>query len=158
MKIFEMACWRSVTETLQHWQWIGALVARLSVGLLFFLSGLGKLFVPTQRVKMRTTTRAAGIPVPEISAVVLSLVEFIFGGLLLVGFLTLFCCVMLIGIMLGALVTTILPGLKAKSLNDWLGQVLYLPEVLYLIILIWLLFFGAGNFSVDRLILGSHGS
>ena len=152
-----MACWRSITETLPHWQWIGALLARLSVGLLFFLSGSGKLFIPAQRTKMRATTREAGIPVPEISAVVLSLVEFVFGGLLLVGFLTPLCCVMLIGIMLGALATTVLPGIKAKSFIDWLSQVLYLPEVLYLVILIWLLIFGPSHFSVDRLVFGPHG-
>jgi uncharacterized membrane protein YphA (DoxX/SURF4 family) len=53
--------------------------------------------------------------------------------------------------MLGALATTILPGIRAKSLIDWLGQFLYLPEVLYLIILLWLLLSGPTRFSIDRL-------
>ena len=76
-----------------------------------------------------------------------------FGALLVAGFLTPLCCIMLIGVMLGALATTILPGIKAKSFIDWLGQFLYLPEVLYIMILLWLLLSGPTRFSIDRLFL-----
>jgi putative oxidoreductase len=138
---------------LSQWQWIGALFARIGVGLLFFLSGAGKLFVEERRQTMRDTIRQAGIPAPVFTATVISLVEFFFGALLVAGFLTPLCCVMLIGMMLGALTTTILPGIKAKSFIVWLGQFLYLPEVLYLIILLWLLLSGPTRFSVDRLFL-----
>ena len=36
---------------------------------------------------------------------------------------------------------------------SWLSEFLYLPEVLYLVILIWLFLSGLGWLSVDRLIL-----
>jgi putative oxidoreductase len=137
-----MDSWESLTNSLHQWEWIGVLLARLSVGLLFALSGGGKLFVPVRREQMRKTLSDAGIPVAAISTVVVSSVEFVFGVLLVIGFLTPLCCVMLSGVMIGALLTTILPGIKAKSIIAWLGEFLYLPEVLYLVILVWLLFSG----------------
>jgi putative oxidoreductase len=152
-----MDSWESLTNSLHQWEWIGVLLARFSVGLLFALSGGGKLFVPARREQMRKTLSVAGIPVPAISTVVVSSVEFVFGVLLVIGFLTPLCCVMLSGVMIGALSTTILPGIKAKSIIAWLGEFLYLPEVLYLVILAWLLFSGPGWLSVDHLIPFSPG-
>ena len=150
-----MISWETVANALHGRQWIGILLARLSVGLLFTLSGSGKLFVRTRREQMRQTLIAARIPVPGISAVLVSLVEFVFGTLLIVGFLTPLCCLMLTGVMLGALLTTILPGVKAKSVFSWLDDFLYLPEVLYVVILVWLLFSGPGWFSLDHMALSS---
>ena len=54
-----MALWQAWAERLQHWQWIGMLLARLAVGLLFMLSGGGKLFSPTRREQMRQALIAA---------------------------------------------------------------------------------------------------
>lgn len=140
-------------NSLQQWQWIGMLLARLSVGLLFAISGGGKLFVHARREEMRKTLVAAHIPLPGISTLFVSLVEFVFGALLVAGFLTRLCCVMLTADMVGALSTTILPGIKAKSVVSWLGEFLYLPEVLYVVILVWLFFSGPGRFSLDHLFL-----
>jgi putative oxidoreductase len=67
---------------LQAWQWLSILVARVAVGLLFFLSGRGKLFVPERREQMRETLVAAKIPFPDFNAVFVSSVEFVFGLLL----------------------------------------------------------------------------
>ena len=55
-------------DALQQYEWIGILIARLSVGTLFALSGSGKLFVPSRRDAMLRTLRDAGIPVPGRSA------------------------------------------------------------------------------------------
>ena len=142
----------SLTNTLQQWEWIGALLARLAVGFLFALSGRGKLFVPARREQMRETLRQAGIPVPEKSAVLVSSVELVFGTFLVLGFLTSLSCLMLSGVMLGALATVQVPGIRARSATEWLGEFLYLPEVLYLVILVWLFFSGPGWLSVDRLL------
>jgi uncharacterized membrane protein YphA (DoxX/SURF4 family) len=46
---------RTILNELHAWQWLGIFVARLGVGLLFFLSGRGKLFVPERRNQMRRT-------------------------------------------------------------------------------------------------------
>jgi putative oxidoreductase len=131
-----------LTSTLQQWEWLGPLLARLAVGLLFALSGRGKLFVPARREQMRATLREAGVPFPEKSAVVVASVELVFESFLVLGFLTPLCCLMLSGVMLGALATVAVPGIKAGSTAEWMGEFLYLPEVLYLVILVWLFFSG----------------
>jgi putative oxidoreductase len=143
------------TDALRDWQWIGMLLARVSVGLSFALSGGQKLFVSSHREQMLATIREAGLPAAALTAVAVSLVEFICGGLLVIGLLTPLSCVMLSGVMLGALSTTVLPRIKAETLIDWLGAVLYLPEVLYVIILVWLFLSGPGWISVDHLIRSS---
>ena len=144
-----MTIWPAWQSALQQYEWIGVSIARLSVGTLFALSGSGKLFVPSRRDEMLRKLRDAGIPAPRVNAVLVSCVEFLFGILLVIGFLTPLCCLMLSGVMVVALGTSILPRIEASSLAGWLGSVLYLPEVLYLVILVWLFLSGPGWFSVD---------
>jgi putative oxidoreductase len=144
----------SCQSALQQHEWIGILIARLSVGTLFALSGSGKLFVQSRREAMFRTLLDGRVPAPRLTALVVSAIEFTFGILLAIGFLTPLCCLMLSGIMVVALTTVILPTVKATSVIDWLRSVLYLPEVLYLVILVWLLFSGAGWASIDFVIWG----
>jgi hypothetical protein len=59
---------------------------------------------------------------------------------------------MLSGVMIVAPGKTVLPRVKAASLASWLSAVLYLPEVLYLVILVWLFVSGPGWLSLDCLI------
>jgi len=54
-----------------------------------------------------------------------------------------------------AVATTAVRSIKATSLLGWLSEFLYLPEVLYLVILLWLFLSGPGWFSVDHLILSN---
>lgn len=150
-----MVSWNAWANALRHWQWIGMLLARLSVGLLFMLSGAGKLFSSVRREQMRQTMVSAHISVPEISGIFVSSVECVFGALLVVGFLTPLCCLMLTLVMVGALSTTVLRGIKGRSAVSWLSEFLYLPEVLYVVILVWLLLSGPGWFSLDHLLLSS---
>jgi putative oxidoreductase len=137
---------------LQQWEWVGILLARLAVGLLFVLSGSGKLLRPDRRDAMRKTLEAAGLPFPGVNAVFVASVEFCFGLLLVLGALTPLACVMLSGVMVVALASTRIRGIKAKSPIDWLAEFLYLPEVLYLVILVWLFFAGPGRLSIDHLV------
>jgi putative oxidoreductase len=146
---------RTILTELHAWQWLGISVARSAVGLLFFLSGRGKLFVPERRQQMRETLLAAGIPFPDFNTVFVSTVEFVFGLLLVLGLATPLACVMLGCVMIVAIATIAVRNIKAASPLDWLSEFLYLPEVLYLVILFWLLLSGPGWFSMDHLIL-SH--
>jgi len=146
---------RTVLVELHAWQWLGILMARLAVGLLFFLSGRGKLFVPERREQMRETLVAAHVPFPEINALFVSTVEFVFGLLLILGAVTPLACVMLSGVMIVAIATTAIRSIKATSPLGWLSEFFYLPEVLCLVILVWLFFSGPGGFSVDHLILSN---
>ena len=149
----KMSWIRTVLSELHAWQWLGILVARVAVGLLFFLSGRGKLFMPGRRGQMRETLVAANVPFPDFNAVLVSTVEFVFGFLLLVGALTPLACVMLGGVMIVAIPTTAIKSINASPILGWLSEFLYLPEVLYLVILFWLFLAGPGWFSVDHLIL-----
>jgi len=144
---------RTFLSELHSWEWVGILVARIAVGLLFFLSGRGKLFVPERREQMRQTLIEAHVPFPEFNALFVSTLEFVFGLLLVFGAITRIACVMLSGLMIVAIATTAIRNIKATSPLGWLSEFFYLPEVLCLVILVWLFFSGAGWLSVDHLIV-----
>jgi putative oxidoreductase len=148
---------RMCFDALKEWEWVGILLARFAVGLLFLLSGGGKLFRSDRREKMRQTLQEAGVPFPRFNAAFVAAVEFVCGFLLVVGALTPLACLMLIGVMVVALLTTQIRGIKASSPIDWLAEFLYLPEVLYFVILVWLLLSGPGWLSVDHLVWSSPG-
>ncbi len=148
-----MSCLRIFLSELHSWEWLGILLARLSVGLLFFLSGRSKLFIPQRREQIRQQLIEARVPFPEFNAVFVSAVEFVCGVLLVLGALTPLACALLACVMITAITTTAIRNVKASSPLNWLSEFLYLPEVLYLVILIWLFFSGPGWLSVDRLIL-----
>jgi len=148
-----MANIRILLDDLHTWVWVGILLARVAVGTEFILSGRGKLFVKARREQMRQTLREAGIPFPDFNAVFVSTVEFAFGLLLIVGAATPLACFMLGCVMVVAIVTTAARKIPATSVLGWLSEFLYLPEVLYLVILVWLFLSGPGWLSVDGLIL-----
>jgi len=148
-----MSCVQILLGELHSWEWFGILLARIAVGLLFFLSGRGKLFAPEQREQMRQTLIEAHVPFPEFNAVFVSAVEFVCGLLLIVGALTPLACAMLGSVMIMAIATIAIRNIKASSPLNWLSEFLYLPEVLLLVILLWLFFSGPGWFSIDHLIL-----
>jgi putative oxidoreductase len=102
---------------------------------------------------MRQTLRDAQIPFPSLNAVFVSTVEFLFGLLLIVGAATPVACLMLSGVMVVAILTNALGRIEASRLLRWLSEFLYLPEVLYLVILVWFFFSGPGRLSVDQLLL-----
>ena len=56
-------------------------------------------------------------------------------------------------LMIVAIATIAIRNVKGTSAMEWLAAFLYLPEVLYLVILIWLFFSGPGWLSVDHLFL-----
>jgi putative oxidoreductase len=134
-------------------EWLGILLARVAVGLLFFLSGRAKLFVPERREQMRQTLIEAHVPFPDFNAAFVSTVEFVCGLLLVLGAVTPLACAMLACVMVLAIATIAIHNIKASSPAEWLAAFLYLPEPLYLVILIWLFFSGPGWFSVDDLVL-----
>src|SRR5436190_14287982 len=113
----------------------------------------GKLFVPERREQMRQTLIEAHVSFPEFNALFVSTLEFVFGLLLVFGAITRIACVMLSGLMIVAIATTAIRNIKATSKLGWLSEFFYLPEVLCLVILVWLFFSGPGWLSVDHLIV-----
>ena len=106
-----------------------------------------------RREQMRQTLREAHIPFPELNALLVSTVEFVFGVLLIAGAVTPLACVMLSGVMIVAISTTAIRNIKATSPLGWLSEFFYLPEVLCLVILLWLFPAGPGWFSIDHFIV-----
>ena len=80
--LWSMSSERIFINDLHSLEWLGILVARVAVGLLFFLSGRSKLFLPERRDQMRQTLIEARVPFPDINAVFISIVEFVCGLLL----------------------------------------------------------------------------
>ena len=148
-----MSCVQMFVNELHSLEWVGILLARGAVGLLFFLSGRAKLFVPERREQMRQTLIEAHIPFPDLNSFFVSTVEFVCGLLLAIGALTPLACALLGCVMIMAISTTAIRNIKASCALGWLAEFLYLPEVLYLVILIWLFFSGAGWLRVDQPIL-----
>jgi putative oxidoreductase len=127
------------------------LLARISLGVFFAISGGNKIFVASQYDIMYKTIVGAGIPFPHVMTFFVSSVEFVCGCLLIIGLLSTLCCTAFIIDMIVAITTVQLATItKSLSFIDWLDDFLYLPEVMYTIIFLWLIASGPGRLSVDR--------
>jgi putative oxidoreductase len=132
------------------------LLVRVSIGLFFAISGANKLFVAGSMQTMYETLVEAKVPFPQLTTYFVSSVEFVGGSLLAIGFLSSLASVALLIDMLVAILTTKLSAMpQGLSPLNWLDNFLYLPEVLYVLILIWLICSGPGRFSVDYWIAGN---
>lgn len=131
------------------------LLVRVSLGLFFAISGANKLFVAGRTQAMYKTLVEARVPFPHLMTYFVSGVEFVAGSLLAIGFLSSLACLSLLGDMLVAVLTTKLSAMpKGLSPLNWLDDFLYLPEVLYALLFIWLISSGPGKFSVDYWLAG----
>ena len=140
------------------WEQYAILLVRVSLGLFFGISGANKLFVAGNRQTMYETLVEAKVPFPQLTTYFVSGVEFLCGVLLTIGFLTSLNSIALSIDMLVAILTVKLPSLpKGLSTLNWLGDFLYLPEVLYVLFFIWLICSGPGRFSVDYWLAGRLG-
>lgn len=126
-----------------HFLWAGPLLARLTVGYVFMLTGWGKL-QHLDRVTEYFTS--LGIPAPHILTPFVSGLE-CFGGLfLMLGIFTRICAG-------GLAVTMIVAIMTAKWAEvDSLHTLLGFEESLYLVIFTWLAITGAGKISFDNAI------
>ena len=131
------------------------LQVRVSIGLFFAISGANKLFVARSSQTMYETLVKAKVPFPHLMTYFVSSVEFLAGSLLTVGFLSSLACVALLVDMLVAILTARLSAMpKGLSPFNWLDDLLYLPEVLYVLFFIWLICSGPGKFGVDYWLAG----
>ena len=131
------------------------LLVRVSIGLFFAISGANKLFSAGGTKQVYDTLVKAKVPFPRQTAYFVSSVEFVCGSLLAVGLLSSPSCVALLVDMVVAVLTNALSTVpKGLSSLNWLDDVLYLPEVLYVLIFIWLICSGPGKFSVDYWLAG----
>jgi putative oxidoreductase len=125
------------------------LLVRVAIGLFFAISGANKLFVAGGTKPVYETLVKAKVPFPKVTA------YFVSGSLVAVGFLSTLGCVALLIDMIVAVLTNALSTLpKGLSPFNWLDDLLYLPEVLYVLFFTWLICSGPGKFSVDYWLAG----
>ena len=136
----------------RRWEWLPILVARFSLGLFFAVSGYNKLFIAEKHEDLIQLMINIGMPFPDFMALFLASVEF-FGGLfLMVGFLSTLCAIALTIAMIVAIVTVEIDAVIPKGIGflDWMSWFLYLPQVMYVILFVWLMITGPGKLSIDH--------
>jgi putative oxidoreductase len=143
---------QSALTMLRGAEWVPMTAARVLIGIFFCISGGTKLFINSQFAVLEKTMVQIHTPFPHATALFVATVEFACGAGLAVGLLTPLCAAMLTADMLVATATTSIHGIHANTLLVWLDDLLYLPEVLYVLILVWLIFSGPGRYSVDGLV------
>lgn len=145
---------RIVLQGESKWEWFPALLARLSMGLFFAISGWNKLFTVAHWKGLLAGMIATGLPFPKLLALFLAWFEFIGGSLLTIGFMSTFFSIGLAFAMIVAIVTVEIPFVIPPGLGplDWLDWFLYLPQVMYVLIFLWLIVKGPGPYSVDAII------
>ena len=122
--------------------WVPPLLARISVAWVFIESGWGKLH---HLDKVTAFFTDLGLPMPGFQAHLVANTEFIGGFLLMVGLFTRIASVPLTVIMYVAIATA-----KRDELHGF-SDLVGFPEYLYLLLLVWLLFQGAGLISLDAI-------
>ena len=139
MRSVKAACDRALGLT-HKVEWIGPLIVRLTLGLVFVTTGWGKLH------SLDNVTQffdSLDIPAPHANAVFVSSVEFIGGLLLIAGLGTRIVALFLIGVMAVAIGTAKLPELH--GITDLAAT----AEFAYLATFVWLAVSGAGKASID---------
>jgi putative oxidoreductase len=139
----------SAVATLRAAEWMPMTAARVLIGIFFCISGGTKLLVPAQLNLMERTIAESHIPFAHANAIFVSLVEFVCGAGLALGLLTPLCALLLVGDMIVAVMTNRIASIQARGVLAWLDDFLYLPEVLYVLLLVWLIFSGPGRYSID---------
>ncbi len=120
--------------------WLGPLLARITVGVLFISTGWGKVH---NLAKVAAFFSELHIPAPALQATFISYLELIGGALVLLGLFARLASLPLIGSMTVALLTA-----KASDIHG-LPDLFGLVEWTYLVLFAWIALAGPGRASVD---------
>jgi len=148
---------QNAIATLRAAEWMPITAVRVLIGIFFCISGGTKLLLPAQFSVLENTLVESHIPFPHASALFVALVEFACGAGLALGLLTPLCALVLLIDMIVAIATNRIHSIQASGVLAWLDDFLYLPEVLYVLMLVWLIFSGPGRYSLDGLIASWRG-
>jgi putative oxidoreductase len=129
--------------------------ARIATGVFFVFSGYHKLTNANRRAVFVATLQASDIPFIPFMQWFVPGVEFLGGLGVAFGFLTPLAALGLATICLVAACTDGMPRVRASGAIDRvdvIDDVLYLPEVLYMVLLALFVANGAGPFSLDAIL------
>lgn len=141
---------------------VGLLIARATVGSFFAISGAHKLIMPEYHKSIADLLVSLHIPFPRFNAWWVPTVEFLGGCGVLVGLLTPLAA---LGLMVICTVACLTDGPRrvrdmeegSDGLHDpteVADDVLYLPEAMYLVVLLLLIMAGPGVYSLDHIVAG----
>lgn len=131
------------------------LVARVVTGVFFVFSGYHKLTNAERRGALVATLQACGIPFVSLMQWFVPGVEFVGGLGVVFGFLTPLAALGLAVICFIAACTDGMRRVRGAGVidkADKIDDVLYLPEVLYIVLLALFVANGAGPFSLDAML------
>jgi len=132
-------------------QFAAPLATRMVVGITFVYTGHGKL------ANLERTTAffaGLGIPFPAANALFISLLELVGGACLIAGLGTRLFAALLSSTMVVALLTAD----KRDVVSKFPADLTDVTPITLLLFLAWLVLFGAGSVSLDRLIRGGIGA
>lgn len=129
-----------MTEKLRGGTSLALLFARVCVGLVFVISGLGKL---GHLDKVTGFFTQLGIPYPAFNAAFVGSCELIGGLMVLAGFFIELAVIPLTVIMVVAIITA-----KLKDVHN-VTEFLGLEEFLFIVMFLWFFTEGAGRYSLD---------
>ena len=134
-------------STTQKLDWLGPLVARITLGVLFVSTGWGKVH---SLAKVTAYFSELGIPFPGIQAPMVSFIELIGGALLVIGLASRIAALPLMGSMAVAILTA--QRENVHGLPDLFGLV----EWTYFALLLWVALAGPGKISLDHVLFGRN--
>jgi putative oxidoreductase len=139
------------------WTDIALTLNRIAVGTFFMISGYHKLFNPERHRVLAEELKGLGIHAVGFNQWWVPSVEFAAGAAVVIGLLAPLAALGLLFISFVAIVTSgpqrikvSHPIDKADRIDNWL----YLPELLYVFMLILVISAGAGPYSIDAVIFG----
>ena len=132
-----------VLGLLESFTWLPPLVARITVGWIFLVSGWGKFH---HLDKVTGFFADLGLPAPAFQAHLVASLEFAGGLLLIAGLFTRLACAPLFVIMAVAIATA-----KQGELHGFTDLAGF-SEYLYLVLLFWLAVVGPGPLALDTFI------
>jgi len=129
-------------------QFLAPLLTRLVIGVGFYYTGKGKL---GDLGKVTGFFTDLGIPFPHANAVFVSTLEFVGGICLVLGLGTRIFAALLSSSMIVALLTADKDGFIKNFPSDLIGST-EVASFSFLVFLIWLVLYGPGPLSIDRLL------
>ncbi len=134
---------------------LALLVIRVPLGTFFALSGFHKLFFKQRHAELVATLKDNGV-YNRFTEWAVCAVEFSAGCAVACGLLTQLAAFGLLVIICTAICTDCMKRMRQITPldpSDWLLDFLYLPEVLYAIMLVAVLLVGGGPYSLDHWVL-----
>lgn len=123
--------------------WLPPLLARITVGFVFFQSGLGKL---NNLERVTGYFASLGLPAPAFQAMLVGWTELIAGLLLILGLATRLAAIPLTIIMIVAIRTAL-----TEDVTDF-SSLAGSTEFLYIVLMVWLMVAGPGKVALDTLV------